>query len=111
MTQYELLPEQALDSEGYPTDAILEWIKNYVPDESMPIESFVENVLKDIWWVRGFYYKKEVGKLYLSTGGWSGNELIIRAIEDNKNIKFTHYSFKKEQWRRGGHYIFEVRTT
>lgn len=38
-----------------------------------------------------------------STGGWSGNEDLIRAMEQNWMI----WSLTWVQSRRGGHYIFE----
>ena len=77
--------EQLLDDEGYPTDEFLAFIKQYEPTDSFPLPLFIE-VLKNAWWMPswGFnIHKKYKGKtkLELHTGGWSGNESIISAIE------------------------------
>jgi len=42
----------------------------------------------------------------LVVGGWSGNESIIRALENNKHWIWT---MNWVQSRRGGHYIFELK--
>jgi hypothetical protein len=43
--------------------------------------------------------------LELHTGGWSGNEDIIYALEHGKS---NFFMFFHEKWERGGHYYFEV---
>lgn len=47
---------------------------------------------------------KRVLRLYLSTGGWSGNESIIGALQDN----FLFWSMCWEKSIRGGHYWFKI---
>lgn len=47
---------------------------------------------------------RKVRTLYMSTGGWSGNESIIVALE--KNFLFWSMYWNKSQ--RGGHYWFEI---
>jgi len=42
--------------------------------------------------------------LSLSTGGWSGNEDIIRALKKN----FIFWSMYWQMNRRGGHYQFKI---
>ena len=42
---------------------------------------------------------------FLSTGGWSGNESMIHALESNTMIWIIYW----KQSSRGGHYIFEKR--
>lgn len=54
-----------------------------------------------------FFFRHERATRYdISTGGWSGNETLIDALESN--IMF--YALFWVQSRRGGHYIYEVHT-
>lgn len=95
--------------EGYPTEEWIMFIKNF-KYETMPIMDFV-NLLRNNWWSPdwGFHLKrkyKRTRKLYLSTGGWSGNEETIDAIISNFWLRhLMGYS----QWNIGGHYIFKIR--
>lgn len=112
MTQYEKLPEELLDSEGYPTKEWISFIEQYKPDKSLPIENFVGFVLVDGWHMQEWGFrlgKKYRGKrkLELHTGGWSGNEDIIGAILSN--ISLTHFEMIYTMWRAGGHYYFEIK--
>jgi hypothetical protein len=47
---------------------------------------------------------RKIRTIYMSTGGWSGNEEIICALE--KNLIFWMMYWHKSQ--RGGHYWFEI---
>lgn len=100
-----------LDSDGYPTDECLQIIKNW--HWSDPKGWF--NFIKEHWWAPDFGWRevdepheyrenREVHRYYLSTGGWSGNETLMRAMEQNRTIWSVHWV----QSRRGGHYIFEI---
>lgn len=111
VTQFDKLPIELLDDEGYPTNEWLEFLKQYEPDESLPIMSFVKMVLKDGWYMSDWGFVlgrryKGITKLSLHTGGWSGNEEIISAIKSNINL--THFAMKYVMWRVGGHYYFEI---
>lgn len=103
-----------LDEDGvYPTDEALEKITNWSADDIAGCFTF----MKDIWTYAdcGYWHEYETeGQLYrvtkkkvyryeISTGGWSGNESIIAALEKNWMI----YIMTWVQSRRGGHYIFE----
>jgi len=95
--------------EGYPTDEWIEFINNF-KTETMPIIEFVE-LLRNNWWRPDWGFRlgrkyKGTIKLFLSTGGWSGNEETINAILSNIYLRFLlGYS----QWNAGGHYVFEIR--
>ena len=105
-----VLPDVLLDEKGYPTEEYIAFIKRY-NHQTMPIIDFVENVLQPGWYFNNWGFKlcrkyKGKRKLFLSTGGWSGNEEIISTILDNLNL--THSKMKYINWRRGGHYTFEI---
>jgi len=111
MSAFTMLPSALLNDDGYPTAEWLEFIKNYVPDESLPVLRFVEMVLVDGWWMPDWGFKlhrqyKGVRRLELHTGGWSGNEEVIAAIKSN--FWLTHFNMRHVMWRTGGHYYFEI---
>ena len=108
---YTLLPAVLLDDEGYPTEEWLQYIKNYKPDLSLPLLTFVKMVLIDGWYMSEWGFKlskkyKGKHKLELHTGGWSGNEETIAAIKSN--MWLTHFKMRYVMWRTGGHYYFEL---
>lgn len=51
------------------------------------------------------YWEEESDKYRISTGGWSGNEDIIGAMQEN----YVWWSLYWMQSSRGGHYMFENR--
>jgi hypothetical protein len=109
---------ELLDEDGYPTDAALDAIKLWHFSDARGWFKFIEG----LWWsssmlwreddvphdLRGFkgYEDKMVHRYWISTGGWSGNESIIRAMQENNHMLWT---LNWVQSRRGGHYIFELR--
>ena len=108
----QCIPDDLLDDEGYPTEEYLEFIKLYKPDESLPLLAFVSDVIQLGWWMPKWGFKlhrkyKGKRKLELHTGGWSGNEDVINAIQSN--IYLTHGLMQCVMWKKGGHYYFEIR--
>lgn len=85
----------------YPSQEDLEEIKtlsNQFEDYSNLIEK-----LKEIWrW--NDYIKHEGNHLELHTGGWSGNEDIIAALQGSM---FWMFNWQKSE--RGGHYYFTLK--
>lgn len=102
--------DDMLDADGYPTNATLQIIELWPPDD----KKGWFDLIKSFWWNPEFGWSEgeedhewKIGKVYryhLSTGGWSGNESIIEAMQNNKNYLWV---FTWVQSRRGGHYIFE----
>lgn len=89
-----------LDAEGYPTDEALEKITNWHHRDFDLMIDFV----RSIWWMPDWGFTIEGDKLELSTGGWSGNESIMSALQRN-------YIFWSVAWvshKRGGHYEFDL---
>ena len=102
-------PDILLDCNGYPSKEFLRFIKNYT-FQIMPILDFL-SILKNGWYYGDWGFKlsrkyKDIRKLELHTGGWSGNEEIISAILDN--IYLTHFQMRYVKWETGGHYYFEI---
>jgi hypothetical protein len=99
-----------LDDDGYPTDAVLDKIRSHT-DKFVHLMQFV----KDIWWqadwawmeynTKDFHGRDEI-TYDISTGGWSGKEIIINALRDNRLFWMCCW----EQSNRGGHYKFKVLT-
>ena len=102
-----------LDEDGYPTEEALEKIESWSYDDPRGWFKFIENIwhLRSWGWTEGYfedhheYDSADKYRYYISTCGWSGNEDIIRAMQDNKNLWYHTWV----QSRRGGHYIFEVK--
>ena len=98
----------------YPTDEQLETIKNL--DYNLGFKSLIDYV-ETIWWKpdwgfkvykgRDRLMKRRVTKLQLHTGGWSGNESIIGALQHN--LMFWSLCFYKEIV--GGHFWFDISRT
>lgn len=107
--------EPEFDAEGYPTDATLECIVSWPIDgydDCAALLAFVQKAWNwDTYFVRmGRRFRPWPGahdlrrRYHVSTGGWSGNESLISAMEGN----FMFWTLTWENSRRGGHYIFEV---
>lgn len=94
----------------YPTGEELEKIKNWDIHDYSALMEFV----KSIWWMPEFGWHEGPGgnevhelttkTLSISTGGWSGNESIITALENNAMFYMSCWVSS----RRGGHYEFEL---
>ncbi len=106
-----LMDEPHLDEDGYPTEAALEIVRIWHWSDSRGWFEFI----KSIWYMSSWgwsesdadheYIKDSKVHVYnISTAGWSGNESIIREMQ-NSNMMW-HLNWV--QSRRGGHYIFEL---
>jgi len=94
-----------MDKDGYPEDHELEKIKNWntLIDG---YDSLMEYVRKRWKYSDCGYFSIDNGKYDISTGGWSGNEDIIIALQQN----YMFWMFCWEESKRGGHYKFELPT-
>lgn len=101
----------------YPTDEELEKIKKWDviegDDGKYPKLYALLDFIKGLWeysdrfvLLKGHYtqWGKAYRTLYLSTGGWSGNESIIQALKEN----FIFWAMRWKKHQRGGHYWFEI---
>lgn len=96
----------------YPTEAGLDAIRSWpVPDHGDLRPVF--EAMRAVWrWASYFRstegvddYGTPITTYEISTGGWSGHEDMLGALEDNLMV----WTLTWVQVRRGGHYIFEAR--
>ncbi|TSA54221.1 MAG: hypothetical protein D4R38_02675 [Dehalococcoidia bacterium] len=83
----------------YPTDKELKKIKEWPVNDLSGIMSYIQPL-----WTFGDcgYWSQERNIYYLSTTGWSGNESIIEAMQEN----FIFWALYWCKTKRGGHYVF-----
>ncbi len=101
------------DNDGYPTEDELKRVKEWtVVDGKFDFAGWFAFV-RSIWWAPDWGWHEYDGKddfdrpthfYRISTGGWSGNEDMIGAMQDN----FVGWSMTWLDHRRGGHYRFGV---
>mgnify|MGYP001577565522 CR=1 FL=1 len=90
----------------YPTDEQLDRITKWTfdaPDSFTQFMAYVKSVGN--YWpseMFGWTETPETRTYHVSTGGWSGNESILSAMQDN----LTFWMVCWQQHQRGGHYIF-----
>jgi len=109
------MDDPLLADDGYPSDAELDRIKNWPIRESnfyedlAAIMAYVHDRWKyDAWEEQDLIdvdYKGQREHAYVfSMYGWSGNESLIGALEENEIFRIiAPYS-----WRRGGHYEYRI---
>lgn len=100
------------DEQGYPTDAALDRIATWIIGTLHDLEDAMDFAGR-LWYYPNAW-QKEVGWLdpedggrpclryVFSTGGWSGNESVVGAIEKNALLQMLG----AWSWRRGGHYEY-----
>ena len=98
------------DSDGYPTEAFLERIRNYPIKSHLDCKELLEEEIQPVWYFQDYFsskprWSRKSTLYYVSTAGWSGNESIIDAL--GHNTIFWLFCFLNHH--RGGHYVFEVR--
>lgn len=99
--------DDLLDADGYPTEATFEKVKTWSYLDFKGLVRFVHS----LWWPDQKWGWNEtitdgVTRLELATGGWSGNETLISALQGNAMFWLLCW----RESRRGGHYVFEVPT-
>lgn len=103
------MSEPTLDDDGYPTEATEKIIAAWPYQQLRELMEYVKQAWHFAEW--GWTESDEVvdGKTVrrysISTAGWSGNESLIGALQDNRMFWMLCW----QESRRGGHYIFEIR--
>ena len=93
-----------LDADGYPSEEALEMIRRW--DLRRGFKGLVELVQK-LWRYPDYlklYERRNSYWLRLATGGWSGNESIVGALEEN----VVFYGFCWVMSARGGLHVYEI---
>ena len=94
-------PDPIPDKDSYPTGQQLHAIENWDI-----LEERAEDLLayiKALWWAPDWGWRKTKRRLYLSTGGWSGNEALIRALKRTP----LFWDLFWLRGRRGEHHVFK----
>jgi hypothetical protein len=100
--------EATFDADGYPTSESLRRISDWPYDDPVGWFRFIYRC----WWQPGWGwheapalddFNRPVHRYSISTGGWSGNEDVIGAMQ-----KSFLWHLTWESSRRGGHYVFGV---
>ena len=91
--------EPTFDRDGYPSEETLRTIATW---EAWDKEGWFE-FIRSAWYYPEYFTNND-GKITMSTGGWSGNEDIISAMEENRVL----WAFIWASSRRGGHYEFDI---
>lgn len=94
-------PLRDLDEDGYPTEELLERVKKWPYDKG---HAGLMALVRANWNWADMMFSQDGNKYALSTGGWSGNEDLISALQENTFFWVCCW----ESSRRGGHYEFEV---
>lgn len=97
-----------MDKNGYPENRELRKISKWKISRWSNLLDFIEYIRERWQYADVGYFDlkgKNTVKLRLSTGGWSGNESIISALE--KNFIFWVMGWRRSD--RGGHYFFEFK--
>jgi hypothetical protein len=112
---FNFLMTQVLDlkstmgPDDYPTEETERLIRDFQVIGGFERE--LMSAIKEVWAFGSWGWREEDveedGEKYhrydISTGGWSGNEALILALEAN-----LFWLFYWVQSNRGGHYVFEV---
>ena len=104
------MKSETLFESEYHSDFELNKIKNW---DYRNVFELIEHI-QDMWnWKQDYFVSKwgkrkfdnaDVLLLELHTGGWSGNEDIIAALEEHEMF----FNLWHTKWERGGHYYFEI---
>jgi hypothetical protein len=94
----EHMSEPEFDEDGYPTEETLKAIREWPTDDLPAMLTFCEKA-----WQYKDYVVHEGDTWEFHTGGWSGNESIIQAMDDNQLFWIRYWKSSE----RGGHYKFE----
>ena len=105
----EPMAEPTFDDEGYPTDETLDTIRTWPFGDFTGLMRFCAKAWSDYGWFEPHKVRfddplESTVTWACATGGWSGNESIIGALQDNFGFWMACWSCHA----RGGYYEFLV---
>jgi hypothetical protein len=97
---------QDYPNNSYPSEEDLTTIENWDSfNDPMGLINFIEPMFEEYGVVRVTANIEEQGlDVYMATGGWSGNESIIEALQNN----YMFWSLYWQESKRGGGYLFTI---
>lgn len=112
MIVHSAMSEPTFDADGYPTDETLARIREW-PIDTMAAAAAAMDFVGRAWsypkyweceaeWPDPDWPSHPRRRYVFSTGGWSGNEDLVGAIEANQMLQMIG----AWSWRRGGHYEY-----
>lgn len=100
MADAKIMKYPTFDADGYPTDETLDAIKLWPHQKSRELFAFI----KAAWKYPDYFSEPENGVYRIVTGGWSGNESLIAALEKNFIVRVTCWQSSS----RGGLHKYEL---
>lgn len=94
----KVVTEATLDKDGYPTEETLAVIRKWPTNNLDGLMEFMRSIWRPKDWIR----KDSDGEWHVYTAGWSGNEDMLDALQENHAFWKTYWQSSK----RGGHHIF-----
>lgn len=92
----------AMDEDGYPFEGTLKAIRTWPAEHAWQLFRELERIWKWPDYIELVPHRK---LMRLHTGGWSGHEDIVHALQKNQVLWMMTW----ESSRRGGHYVFRQR--
>lgn len=94
------MKEPTFDQYGYPTEETLRAISEWDSHDLSGLFAFI----RQAWEYSEYWQEKPDGVHIIHTCGWSGNESLISAFQENRLAWILCWV----QSRRGGHYVFQI---
>lgn len=103
---------EELDSDGYPTEAALQKIREFKPTTRQDWHKLFDYI-RALWIYADYFNSQNIvdetrnepaHEYRISTAGWSGHEDVIGALQDNTFFWLDCWYSSK----RGGHHIFRT---
>ena len=89
-----------MSERDYPTEEELQRIREWPSTDFTGLMEFIRHC----WWAAEILWTQESRRFSISTAGWSGNEELIGAMQEN----FVFWAMCWESSHKGGHFEFQL---